>query len=873
MERSLPIQFRSVVNGRGAARLIGTMLAAVLLAASAHAAHPGAEGYKQKIQPLLEEFCYTCHAEGDKSGGISFDEFASEEAFLNDRELWFKVLKNVRAGIMPPAKKDQPSADQKKLLDHWIKYQVFGIDPAHPDPGRVTLRRLNRVEYANTVRDLMGVEFRADEEFPPDDTGHGFDNIGDVLSVSPLLLEKYMQAAEQIVTKAVPTTSRLVREVTIEGRRFRREAVEGEDENKPTRVDDNDDDPRGRRGEMRSMTFYKPAKAAATHKVDQPGSYHVTLELNVRGEFVFDPGKCNVTFKADDKELLKKEFGWANGKTFTFEFDEQWEPGEKKFTFELQPLTPEDQKKNSLDMRILSVQVRGPMEREKWGRPERFDRFFTKDAPDGDTERRQYAREVLSRFATRAFRRPVDEKTAERLTTIAEAVYKSPGKSFEQGIAQAMVAVLASPRFIFRVEDVQPGGGPDDKYPLVDEYALASRLSYFLWSTMPDEELLRLAEKGELRKNLPAQVKRMLSHERSEALVENFVGQWLQVRDVDGIAIDGRVVLARDQGLDREMQKAQEERRALFAKIESLPEAERQKEFEKIREQFRNRRRFRGPEFEFDEELRRAMRRESEEFFRHIIRDDNSVLDLLDADYTFLNERLARHYGIDGIKGREMRKVILPADNPRGGLLTQAAVLVVTSNPTRTSPVKRGLFVLENVLGTPPAPPPPDLPTLEEAEKEFKDKDPTLREVLQLHRANPLCSSCHNRMDPLGLALENFNALGMWRDTERKAPIEAAGKLITGEQFKDVRELKKVLRETRKADFYRCLAEKVMTYALGRGVEYHDVEAVDQVVDRLEKEDGKFSALLTGIVESAPFQRTRAAEPAAPPAQQQAAVQ
>jgi len=513
------------------------------------------------------------------------------------------------------------------------------------------------------------------------------------------------------------------------------------------------------------------------------------------------------------------------------------------------------------------------MEREKWGRPERFDRFFTKDAPEGDAERRQYAKEVLTRFATRAFRRPVDEKTAERLTAIAETVYKSPEKSFEQGVAQAMVAVLASPRFIFRVEDVQPGGGPDDKYPLVDEYALASRLSYFLWSTMPDEELLRLAEKGELRKNLPAQVKRMLAHERSEALVENFVGQWLQVRDVDGIAIDGRVVLARDQGLDREMQKAQEERRALFAKIEQLPEAERQKEFEKIREQFRNRRRFRGPEFEFDEELRRAMRRESEEFFRHIIRDDNSVLDLLDADYTFLNERLARHYGIDGIKGREMRKVILPADNPRGGLLTQAAVLVVTSNPTRTSPVKRGLFVLENVLGTPPAPPPPDLPTLEEAEKEFKDKDPTLREVLQLHRANPLCSSCHNRMDPLGLALENFNALGMWRDTERKAPIEAAGKLITGEEFKDVRELKQVLRQKRKGDFYRCLAEKVMTYALGRGVEYHDVEAVDQVVDRLEKEDGKFSALLTGIVESAPFQRTRAAEPAAPPAQQQAAVQ
>lgn len=832
-------------------------------AARATPAPDASANYQKDIQPLLENYCYDCHADGLNKGNVSFDQFEKDPTLLHNPELWLKVLKNVRAGIMPPAKKDRPSADEMRTLENWIKYGAFGINAADPDPGRVTLRRLNRSEYRNTIRELTGVDFRTDEEFPPDDTGYGFDTIGDVLTISPLLLEKYMEAAEKIVTEAVPTVPRVVREQTIAGNRFRRDQ-DGDGVDSQRRGDDNDDDPRGGRGDVRVLSFYKPAKLVHTHKAEVGGSYRLTLELNVRGDFDFDPGRCWALFTVDDRVVMSQEFGWQNGKTFKLEFDETWEPGEKKMAFELEPLTPAEQRKTGVDMRLMSVQVRGPTEEQHWVRPKNFDRFFTKDVPADAAERKQYARETIERFARRAYRRPIDGKTLDRLVAIAEDTYNTPGKRFEQGVQRALVAVLASPRFVFRVEDPDPTG-PATAHPFVDDYALASRLSYFLWSSMPDEELFRLAEKGGLRKNLPEQVKRMLADKRAGAFLENFPGQWLQVRDVEGISIDERTVLARDSGEDKEMRRSQEERRALFAKIEQLPEAERQKEFEKIRAQFRNRRRFRPPAVELNGELRRAMRRETEMLFEHIVRENRPVLDLIDSDYTFLNERLARHYGVPDVKGNEMRKVELPKDSPRGGVLTHGSILVVTSNPTRTSPVKRGLFVLDNLLGTPTPPPPADIPQFEEAEKNFKDHDPTTREILQVHREAALCRSCHARMDPLGLALENFNALGMWRESERKQPLDVAGQLVTGEKFNGIKELKQILKTNRKADFYRCLAEKMLTYALGRGPEYYDVEAIDRVVDRMEKEDGRFSALILGVIESAPFQKVR--RPEAPPVQ------
>jgi len=361
---------------------------------------------------------------------------------------------------------------------------------------------------------------------------------------------------------------------------------------------------------------------------------------------------------------------------------------------------------------------------------------------------------------------------------------------------------------------------------------------------------LRLAGEGRLRKELPAQVKRMLADKRSEALVENFTGQWLQVRDVEGIAIDGRMVLARDRGEDRELKRQIEEFRA--RRFEARANRQTNAEVPFVRPRFFNR-----PNIEFDGELRRAMQSETEMYFAHIMREDRSVVELVDSDYTFLNEKLAKHYSISNITGKEMRKVDLPEDDPRGGVLTHGSVLTVTSNPTRTSPVKRGLFVLENFLGTPPPPPPADVPDLEESEKAITDHEPALREILEVHRSNALCNSCHSRMDPLGLAFENFNALAMWREKERNQPIEVAGKLITGEKFSDLRDLKRLLANERRGDFYRCLTEKLLTYALGRGVEPYDVHAIDQIVERLEREQGRFSALLMGIVESAPFQKRR----------------
>ena len=618
----------------------------------------------------------------------------------------------------------------------------------------------------------MGIDFHSEVEFPPDDTGYGFDNIGDVLSISPILLEKYLTAAKAIVTEAVPTVSRVVPETKIAGSNFRREK-----------------DGDSRRADASSLSYYEAANVGASFDVAHAGSYRLGLELAVRGNFDFDPGKCRVVFKIDDREVLQKEFGWHDSKTFAFEFDEAWESGTRRFSLTIEPLTPVEKKINSLSLQIVVLTVRGPLAEEHWIHPPNYERFFLRDDPKTPEARRADAREVLRKFATKAFRRPVDDRTVERLAALAESVYTQPGKSFETGIAHALVAVLASPRFLFRIEESEPGSEAQT-IANVDEYSLASRLSYFLWSTMPDDELIRLAGSGELRKNLPAQVRRLLEDRRSENMVRNFTGQWLQVRDVDGISINSRVVLARDRGEER----ANEQRRTRIRELMAIPvenrTAEEKEEMRLMFEQFRKR----GNQPELDGELRNAMQRETEMFFSHIVREDRSVTELIDSDYTFLNERLAKLYAIPDVSGPEMRRVTLPAESPRGGVLTHGSVLVVTSNPDRTSPVKRGLFVLDNFLGTPAPPPPANVPALEASEKDFGDHQPTLREAMELHREKPLCAGCHERMDPIGLAFEKFNAMGMWRETERKQPIDTAGQLITGETFHGVRELKSQIR-------------------------------------------------------------------------------
>jgi mono/diheme cytochrome c family protein len=666
---------------------------------------PGAAVFRAQIRPILETYCFDCHGDGAHKGNVAFDELKSDQSVLTNRDLWWKALKNLRAGMMPPAKKPHPSPEQQQEIAQWIKSAVFCIDPANPDPGRVTVRRLNRVEYRNTIRDLMGVDYETQSEFPPDDTGYGFDTIGDVLTLSPMLLEKYLIAAEKIAARAVP-------------------------------------------------------------------------------------------------------------------------------------------------------------EKKEGAKPKVYERFFPRDVPAGSKERRNYAREILGDFARKAFRRPVDEKTVKRLAALAEEDYAQPGKTFESGIGQAMVAVLASPRFIFREEGTEANSDPRGN-PLVDEYALASRLSYFLWSSMPDEELMRLAAEGHLRRDLPAQVKRMLQDKHSKDFVRNFTGQWLRARDVENVQIDDHEVLARERGTNHDLEHLRRRFHELEDKPSDLITKEEKDEREEIRATFFKR--FTAPlRPGLTSELRKAMREETEEVFSYVVHEDRSLLELIQSDYTFLNERLAHQYGITNVTGEEMRRVTLPPDSPRGGVLTEGTVLVVTSNPTRTSPVKRGLFVLDGILGTPPPPPPANIPPLEDAAKGLTNDAPSLREILAKHRANALCASCHNRMDPLGLAMENFDALGIWRAAEFKQPIDAAGTLLTGESFTNIQELKSILAQKHAKDFYRTLTEKMLTYALGRGLDYYDVETVDQIVSRIEKSNGRASALLNGIVDSAAFQKCR--QPSSHPA-------
>jgi hypothetical protein len=821
---------RPVLSGR-ATRWFGLAAGLVLPATVATAADEAR--FRKDIHPIIAEFCYDCHGDGDSKGNVAFDGFASDQALLGDRTLWLNVLKNLQVGTMPPEKKPRPSAEQIAKLETWIKSDVFQIDPQNPDPGRVTVRRLNRAEYRNTIRDLTGVDYDTTQEFPPDDSGHGFDNIADVLTLPPMLLEKYLDAAKEIVTRAVPTVPRVAPETVIG--KFEGEGTWGT-----------------------SLSYYERKAVTNRFHLEHPGRYKVVLDLRATERFVdnvFDLNRCRLTFRLDGEVLLTREFNREGNLQFLFDFDRVLAAGGHEMSFEVEPLTEEKQVRQ-LKLRINQVAFTGPLDDPKtWVRPKGYQRFFTKDAPSDAEGRRAYARELLGAFATKAFRRPIDVSTSEKLASLAETVYSAPGKTFEAGIAHAMVAVLASPRFLFREEAAAPvlAGGV---HPFVDEYSLASRLSYFLWSTQPDDELRRLADAGQLRADLPAQIQRMLKDWRSYAFVQNFAGQWLLSRDIETVQIDSRAVIMRDEKQDPDL----EAKRARFRDLrqrppESLSAAEKA-EFEKIRDDvFAS---FRRQRPELNGDLRRAMRSETEKYFEHILREDRPLTEFLDSDYTFLNERLAKHYGMSNVLGDDFRLVKLPPDSPRGGVLTQGTILATTSNPTRTSPVKRGVFVLDHILGMPPPPPPPNIPPLENTETANKGRELTLRETLELHRAKPLCSSCHNRMDPLGLALENFNAIGMWRDHERDNPVEPSGQLVSGESFQDIRGLKKILAKSHTEDFYRCLTEKLLTYALGRGLEYYDVGTVDAIVERIEKEDGKFSALLLGVIESAPFQKTRA---------------
>ena len=811
---------------------------------------PGAREYREQIQPILREFCFDCHGDGADKGHVTLDAFPSDAALLGDHELWWRALKNVRAGLMPPARKPQPTAAQKQQLERWIKTAVFVENPADPDPGRVTVRRLNRSEYHNTIQDLLGVDFNTQAEFPADNTGHGFDNLGEVLTLSPMLLEKYLDAARTVVNKAVPRVSGVPRERVLEGRSFK--GAVGESASGVTNLSKVV-------GTAWSLSYYQTNAITNRVQFDTSGRYQLLLDLSTTERFVdnqFDYNRARVAFRVDGEVLWEKEFTREGTKAFNQEFTREWSAGEHVLVLEVQSLTPEQKQVRSLAFRLDAVTLRGPLEPAHWVRPANYARFFPRDVPEAPAARRDYARELLTAFVRKAYRRPPEARTIDRLVGMAERIYSEPGSTFEAAVAQAMVAVLASPKFLFREEGLAPGAASTG-YPYIDEYALASRLSYFLWSTLPDAELMERAERGVLRAELPAQLRRMLADPKADAVTRNFVGQWLQTRDIEGIPIDARAVLQREETPDPAAERSRARLGELRKKRDDQLTPEEKTELAGLRTKlFGNQRPVRT---DLTGDLRRAMRQETEKTFGYILREDRSLLELLDSNYTFLNERLAGHYGLTNLNvtGDELRRVVLPAGSPRGGVLTQGSFLAVSSNPTRTSPVKRGVFILDNILGTPAPPPPPDVPALEDAAKGVKDRTLSLRETLALHREKPACSSCHDRMDPLGLALENFNAMGMWRDQERGQPIDVAGRLLSGESFATVSDLKRILVQEHRLDFYRTLTDKLLTYALGRGLDYRDVATVDQIVERLVAAEGRPSVLFQAIIDSAPFQKTR----------------
>ncbi|MCB1121030.1 MAG: DUF1587 domain-containing protein, partial [Verrucomicrobiae bacterium] len=513
------------------------------------------ESFRSSIEPLMDNYCFDCHGYGISEGNVTLDKFTEET--IKDTKLWMRVLKNTRSHIMPPREELQPTLAERELLASWIKTEPFGIDPKHPDPGKMTVQRLNRVEYGYTVEDLMGIDFDPDDVFPPDDSGEGFDNLGEVLTISPMLLEKYLDAAQSIVEKVVPIQSRVVAEQKLEEEAlvdFFSEAPE---------IDQEKDN--------FYMSFYQPSVRAGQHTVTQAGDYQIVLRLAPKSFSSFqgfDYNRCQFRFLVDGELLLDEEFEYVSGRTIEHVFDFNWQPGPRELRFEIEPLTELEQVKK-LKMEVTSLVFRGPLGEENYVAPENYEKYFADGVPENPAQRRKYTRKLISDFATRAFRRPVERDTVDQLVALAEEVASQPGNTFEYGITNAMVAILASPRFIFREEGTERLAR-GEKHPRTDEYALASRMSYFLWSTMPDDELLELAREGKLRKNLDQQIDRMLADNRFQHFIENFGGQWLHSRDITSVNISDYDVWLREYN-DPELIEARKQ----YSVVREIAEAKR----------------------------------------------------------------------------------------------------------------------------------------------------------------------------------------------------------------------------------------------------------------------------------------------------------
>jgi len=738
---------------------------------------------------LVNQYCLGCHNQRLKTGGVSLE--GLDPALAGDNtDIWERVLRQVSTGQMPPPKLPRPAAAALTAFTGNLEEALDRAAAVKPNPGAPMPHRLNRTEYSNAIRDLLAVDTKPGAMLPVDDSGSGFDNMADLLSLSPVLLERYLSAARTISRLAVGNLKMEPSEQNY-GSRSRAQI----------REPDGDDLPFGSRGGI-VFKHYFPLDAEYEIRIGMAGAPEGGAPANqLRLPVAAGLHTVAVTFL---RESARPEIA-VPARRF---------PGGP-------PAGPMNAGSSEMDLRLDGARIKrfqvpqrngppeagivtiaGPYQVSGRGQtPSRARIFVCKPAQASEDD--VCATKILSNLSRRAFRRPVTDADLRPLL----AFYKqgrAAGGDFEEGIQNALQAILVSPDFLFRIERDPRRAASGSLYRLGD-YDLASRLSFFLWSSIPDDALLQLAAEGKLANAavLKSQVGRMMADPKSDALISNFGGQWLYLRTLANARPDPDI--------------------------------------------------FTG----FDENLRHAFQRETELFVASIFREDRSVLELLDANYTFLNQRLAAHYKIPNVYGSHFRRVTLP-DSKRGGLLGQGSVLTVTSYPNRTSVVMRGKWILDNLLGTPPPPPPTVVPELQPKAKDGRAL--SLRQAMQEHRANAICAGCHARMDPIGFALENFNGVGEWRDQDAAGPIDATGKLPDGVEFNGPSGLKKLLVERHKEEFIETFTEKLLTYALGRSVESQDRPAVRSMARMAARENYHISAFLSAIVESVPFQMRRASE-------------
>jgi hypothetical protein len=766
---------------------LAVWLAVLLISCASAAAH----------QQIVNRYCLGCHNAKISTAGLALDRFQIDKAAANPA-VWEKVVRKLQGRYMPPAELPRPGEHTYDTLVSFLERALDRHAAIHPDPGRTdTFRRLNRAEYQNAIRDLLALEVDVSSLLPADESSHGFDNIT-VGDLSPTLLERYLSAAAKISRLAIGAPVR---------------APGGDTFRLPpdlTQENHLEDLPIGTRGGLAvRYTFPLDAEYEIAVRLARDRNEHVEglreaheVELMLDGQrlrlFTVQPPPKGRDHQLVDRDLHVRVPVRAGPHVVAAAFpkrpslllETERQPYQAHFNMDRHP---------RVQPAVYSISVIGPYHPAGPGDTPARRRIFV-CTPSNASEEEGCAKQILRTLMRRAYRRPVTEADIRGpLKFYREARRNS---TFDDGIEGGLRAVLVSPEFLFRVEQDPPGAAAGAAYRISD-LELATRLSFFLWSSIPDDELLDVAIEGKLSRRaiLEKQVARMLADKRSRSFIANFGGQWLYLRNLASATPDMRL--------------------------------------------------FPG----FDDNLRQAFRKETELFFEAIMREDRSVLELLSADYTFVNERLAKHYGISNVYGSRFRRVTFEGDNRRGGLLRQGSILTVTSYANRTSPVIRGKWVLDNILGVPPPPPPATVPPLKE--KSGISNNLSMRERVAQHRANPACSGCHQLMDPVGFSLENYDAVGRWRPVEDGIPIDASGSLPDGSKFEGVAGLEKALL-SRPEVFATTFTEKLLTYALGRGVEYYDAPAIRKVVRDSRVRDFRFSSFINGIVNSTPFQMRRA---------------